>query len=123
MSITINGNKITEYEDPHDETQHDYPKKTVLRYIEASSGTYYTILNEVSSEYKLKSSLALIIQIDAWKTLTNPLFVRSESNDVWTYDVDGKEVVDNKGRQWKQPFKFSPLKIGNAEMATGNGYV
>ncbi|OBT84597.1 hypothetical protein VE02_06330 [Pseudogymnoascus sp. 03VT05] len=67
VSITINGTKCTEYEAEDDETQHRYPNKTVLRYIEAVSGTNYSILNEVSSAYKLKSSLAFVVQVDPWE--------------------------------------------------------
>ncbi|OBT63909.1 hypothetical protein VE03_05970 [Pseudogymnoascus sp. 23342-1-I1] len=118
VSIVINGIKVTEYEDPRDETKHDYPKKTVLRYIEAISGTNYSILNEVSSGYKLKSALSFSVQVDSWTRQTNPLFVQGEDASPWTpwtYKVEGKEYMDYKGVQWEKPFKFSPLKIVDAD--------
>ncbi|OBT76397.1 hypothetical protein VF21_03625 [Pseudogymnoascus sp. 05NY08] len=92
--IITNGVKATEYESPLDETQHGYPSKTVLRYIEAISGTNYSILIEVSPGYKLKSSLKFVVQIGAWSRT-----------------IDGKEQDDSKGRKWMKPFKFSPLNI------------
>jgi hypothetical protein len=114
VSIAINGTKCMEYEAENDETQHLYPNKTVLRYIEAVSGTNYSILNEVSSAYKLKSSLQFAVQVDAWSAQSNPIFVRGDDKGGWTFKLDGKEYIDYKGRQWTKPFKFSPLKIGNA---------
>lgn len=117
VSITINGVKAKEYEDPQDETKHQYPNKTVLRYIEASSGASYSILNGVSSSYKLKSSLEFAIQVDAWKLPANPLFIRHKYGGAWNRTIDGKEQVDSKGRNWKKPFKFSPLNIGNTVVA------
>lgn len=111
--ITINRAKATEYESPLDETQHEYPNKTVLRYIESISGTNYSILIEVSPGYKLKSSLGFNVKVDGWTLPTTPLFVRSKNSGAWNRTMDGKEQVDNKGRKWKKPFKFSPLNIGN----------
>jgi len=113
VSIVINGVKCTEYEDTQDETRHEYPQKTVLRYIESISGANYSILNEVSSQYKLKSSLKFRIQVDAWELPTHPLFVRSRHSGAWDRRIDGKQQVDDKGRKWTKPFKFSPIDIGN----------
>lgn len=116
VSIMFDGKKSTEFEAPLDETQHEYPKRTVLRYIEASSNTNYSIINEISSMYKLKSSLEFIVQVDGWKLPIPPLLIRSENSSAWTNTVDGKEDVDHKGSQWKKPFKFASLNIGNAAM-------
>ncbi|KFY34975.1 hypothetical protein V494_06310 [Pseudogymnoascus sp. VKM F-4513 (FW-928)] len=114
VSITINGNKVTEYEAPMDETQHHHPKKTVLRYIEAISGANYSILNEISPSYKMKSSLAFQVQVDGWTLPADPLFIRSKYSGAWIRTIDGKEQVDYKGRRWKKPFKFSSLNIVDA---------
>lgn len=113
VSIVVNGTKATEYEAPADETPHRHPSKTVLRYIEAISGTNYSILTEVSPEYKLKSSLEFQVRVDGWMLSMPRIFVRNEHTGPWTHTFDGKEEVDYKGRQWKKPFKFSALKIGN----------
>ncbi|OBT57471.1 hypothetical protein VE04_02253 [Pseudogymnoascus sp. 24MN13] len=111
VSIIVNGTKAIEHEAPADETPHKHPSKTVLRYIEAISGTNYSILTEVSSEYKLKSSLEFQVRVDGWMLSVPRIFVRNEDTGGWTCAFDGKEEVDYKGRQWKKSFKFSPLKI------------
>jgi hypothetical protein len=112
VSIVAGGKICKEYEDPHDETEHEFPNRTVLRYIESFSDTNYSILNEVSLRYKLKSSLEFVVQVDGY-TLPKPLlFVRSEKKGDWSRKLDGKPQVDRRGRQWEKPFKFSPLSIG-----------
>ncbi|KFY21343.1 hypothetical protein V493_07498 [Pseudogymnoascus sp. VKM F-4281 (FW-2241)] len=111
VSIIINGSTPKEYEAPMDETKHDHPNKTVLRYIEAISGTNYSILIEVSPGYKLKSSLKFVVQIDGWTLPTSPLFLRTGQNSPWNRRIDGNEHVDKNGRKWNKPFKFSALNI------------
>lgn len=111
--ITINGVRAKEHEDALDDTAHEIPDHTVLRYIEAVSDANFGIVVKVLPSYKLKASLEFRIKIDKHNMSVSPLYVATAGRrETWKRKVDGKQGIDAGGKLWKRPFRFAKIDLG-----------
>ncbi|KAF4500831.1 hypothetical protein FAGAP_2968 [Fusarium agapanthi] len=76
VSIVIKGKEADEYDARHEEerAQHDVPR--VCRYIEAQSGSEYSISYRISPEFEFQPGndiLVLVIHVDGFQFHSEPI--------------------------------------------------
>lgn len=116
VSIWINGQPVTEYEDVGEEVDGPMAPKTVVKYIEAISDTEFGVNVSVLPIFKehkqTKDDLLIKAKVDGrWDAGRFMKFGKSNTRP-WKVLLEGVTGADVLGKGTMSPFKFAAINIG-----------
>jgi hypothetical protein len=92
VTVSVDGKALEEYINDDAKIKGLYTKMTVVRYIEAQSGKYFTVDLEVSKDFKPGTSLSFRLYVDG-RWINGYFFVAEDYKQVkWADEITERET-------------------------------